>query len=143
MQGTLEQVLMDLPDFVPQEYVIRFRICGRPYEVRYQEARVDEVLALLQDAEDVKPLDQQVKSRRAYVTDLFCRNLVVGDQNQLAEDLKLVPYVSLRGGLDIFQMYQEAQGRVKKKPTPNREETVAPSGLRGRLRSWLRRVRGD
>jgi hypothetical protein len=107
-------IIFDLGDFVPEEYLIRFSIDGHSYEVRYQEARVDEVLALLSEAASQKPPKELADSRRRYVTELFSQNLTVGDKDQLAADLKLVPYSSLRGELDIYALYVHTQSRVKK-----------------------------
>lgn len=109
------EVIMDLGDFIPETYVLTFGINGHSYEVRYAEARVDEVLPLLLEATEQKPVPELIRARRAYVTELFTKNLVVGDPVQLAEDLKLLPYSSQRDGLDIYRLYVETQSRVKKK----------------------------
>ncbi|MDB5344265.1 MAG: hypothetical protein JWP89_2642 [Schlesneria sp.] len=127
---------MDLGDFVPEKYEIRFSIEGRPYEVRYQEACVDEVLELLSQAEEgTKASKELAERRRRYVTDLFARNLTTGDPVQLESDLKLVPYVSFRGSLDIFSLYTLTQSRVKK----NSELGVIPLPTKG-LRGFLGRL---
>ena len=135
----MSEVIMDLADFVPETYVIRFAIEGRPYEVRYAEARVDEVLQLLLESTEKKPLAELIQSRRKYVTELFVQNLVVGDPAQLAEDLKLLPYTSLRDGLDIYVLYVETQSRVKKKPNGALPAQIRePNGFLAKLRSWLK-----
>ncbi len=110
-----QPVIMDLGDFIPEQYSILFSIDGRKYEVQYLEARVDEVLPLLVEAGKAEDISDQMKHRRQLVTELFVNNLVVGEPEQLKADLLLVPYTSLRGGLDILRMYAETQSRIKKK----------------------------
>lgn len=104
------------------------------------EARVDEVIALLADAEkETESMTTQLaENRRRYVTELFTRNLVSGDAIQLASDLKTVPYVTLRGGMDIHGLYTMIQNRVKKKALSGVMEAQiqAPRGFLGRLRFW-------
>lgn len=138
---------MDLGDFTPETYLVRFSINGTAYAVQYQEARVDEVLSLLAEAEasEGKPTEELARTRRRYVTELFGRNLTVGDKDQLARDLELVPYASLRGDMDIYGLYMHTQNRVKKKPDLG-VIPVQTRGLRGyldRLRSWSKQVMAD
>jgi len=137
-------VVLDLGDFVPEEYVVRFSINGNPYEVRYQEARVDEVLALLAQAASEQPPRELAESRRKYVTELFRQNLVVGSPEQLGNDLKLVPYSSLRGELDIYAMWAATQSRVKKNDLGAIQvQTPGTHGFLDRLRSWSKRRKED
>jgi hypothetical protein len=132
-----EPIILDLGDFIPETYLVRFSIDGRKYEVSYAEARVDEVLPLLLEAGESKDLKQQAQSRRKLVTELFCANCTAGDPEQLRKDLALLPYTSLRDSLDILKLYVEVQARVKKKSdlgegTARRKR---PFGLFGRSRS--------
>jgi hypothetical protein len=132
----VEQIIVDLGDFIPEEYVVRFSIEGRKYEVRYKEARVDEVLQVLLDAAKDQPLEDQIAARRRTVTQLFTKNLSVGDPAQLEADLTLLPYTSFKGGLDIFSLYLQVQSRTKKKD-PGAPARKTPTGLRGFLASLL------
>lgn len=136
VSSTANHVTMDFPDFIPEEYTVTFSINGHPYAVRYGEARVDEVLPLLADTLKEQSSAEQAASRRKYLTELFQKNLVTGDPVQLAEDLKLVPYVSQRGALDIYTLYTHVQLRVKKKPDLG-ATTVRRRGLLGFLATWL------
>jgi phosphoribosylformylglycinamidine (FGAM) synthase PurS component len=124
----MDQVIIDLPSFVPETYTVRLSIDGRPYVIRYGEARVDEVLEMMLDTASEEKLERQMHRRREIVEKLLCSNVVEGDAEQLRQDLKLVPYRSLRDGLDIFTLYLQIQSRVKKKPI----------GRQAGKRSWLR-----
>ena len=135
---------MDLGDFVPQETVMRFSIEGRPYEVRYSEARVDEVLQLMLQAQSQQEPKELIAARRQFVTEFLGKNLSIGDQAQFAEDLKLVPYSSMRGGLDIYALYAATQARVKKNDLGEAEvQTTEQRGFLARLRSWLKPAKAD
>lgn len=133
-------VLLDLGDFTPETYLVRFSINGNNYAVQYQEARVDEVLDLLAEAETAqdKPKAELARSRRRYLAELFGRNLHVGDKDQLAKDLELVPYASLRGDMDIYGLYMHVQNRVKKKALNGPQPVQVPvrRGFLDRLRFW-------
>ncbi len=89
-----EPIILDLGDFIPETYLVRFSIDGRKYEVSYAEARVDEVLPLLLEAGEAKDVKQQAVNRRKLVTELFCANCTAGDPEQLRQDLALLPYTS-------------------------------------------------
>jgi hypothetical protein len=140
-----EPIIIDLHDFIPETYLLRFSIDGRKYEIAYAEARVDEVLPLLLEASDSKDVVKQAASRRSLVTELFCMNCAVGDPVQLRSDLALLPYTSLRDSLDILKCYVEVQARVKKKSGLGEGVTVKqrPSGLFARLRSLFGRAKAD
>ncbi len=112
---------MDLGDFIPENYLLRFSIDERKYEIAYAEARVDEVLPLLLEAGDAKDIKKQAENRRKLVTEMCCANCTVGDPVQLRSDLTLLPYTSLRDSLDILKLYVAIQARVKKSPILGRE----------------------
>jgi hypothetical protein len=131
----MEQIILDLPSFVPETYTLRLSIDGRPYVIRYGEARVDEVLEMMLDTAAEDKLDRQMHRRREIVEKLLCSNVVEGDPEQLRQDLKLVPYRSLRDELDIFTLYLKIQSRVKKKPIGR--QAGKRSWLHGFLDKWL------
>lgn len=131
-----DQVVVDLFDFVPETYTVRFSIDGYPYVIRYGEARVDEVLEMMLDTASEESIEKQMHKRREIVEKLFCNNVVEGDKEQLRQDLKLLPYRSLREEMDIFTLYLNIQSRVKKKPSgAKRAKARGLSGFLARLRS--------
>lgn len=147
-QQAANQVIVDVGDFIPDEYTLRFSICGRSYEAQYAEATVDEVLLLMAETQgpDTKGA-ALIAHRRAVVAGFLPRHLTQGDKDQLAEDLKLLPYTSLRDSLDIFTLYRHLTERFKKKElgewTPENPPTHQPSSLLGKLLSFFERAKAD
>ncbi len=144
-QPAVNQVIVDLPDFIPEEYTVRFSICGRSYEASYAEATVDEVLVLMAETQESELVGgARVVARRKVVETFLPKHLVAGEPDQLVSDLKLVPYSSQRGSLDIFTLYNQLTERYRKKDLGAWEEppTPRPSGLLGRLRSFFVRAKG-
>lgn len=101
---------MDLGDFTPEEYELRFSIAGRKYEFKYSEATVDEVYRIL-GATGMKDIGSD---RRKSVQAFLGKCVTVGDKTQLAADLELLPYISPSGQLDIAELYESITKRVKK-----------------------------
>jgi len=108
-----EQVFMDLGDFTEETYEVAFRINGHSYRFSYGEASVDEVLRFLWDEQE--STRNVIDRARAIVESFLCGHVVEGDKDQLAIDLKSLPYVSLRGSLSIQQLSNLIQTRIKKK----------------------------
>lgn len=106
-------VVMDLGDFVPEEQQIRFSVSGRNYVVRYSEATVDEVFAMIASEPMGATAMENIERHRRIVTTFLGNHLMEGGKDQLAEDLKAVPY-SNPGGLSIQALFEKIQLRVKK-----------------------------
>lgn len=104
---------MDLGDFIPEEHEIRFAVSGRKYVVRFSEATVDEVFAMIAADPNGPDPRQNIEKHRRIVTAFLSDHLVEGDRNQLAEDLKAVPYATTQS-LSISMLYERIQLRVKK-----------------------------
>src|SRR4051812_41390491 len=105
---------MDMGDFVAEEYTLRFTIQGRQYEVRYPEASVDEVLAIMSKQQQPTSQEDEIAGRRRTVTEFFKKHLTTGDPEQLEKDLALVPYMRAGVAFDIQRLYEPLMMRVKK-----------------------------
>ena len=106
-------MIVDLMDFIPEEFTLRFSINKHKYEVSYGEASVDEVLKMLVDPKAPENEDFIDKARRSVVE--FLVKHAAKDGEKLREDLKLVPYKSTREGLDIVTLKEHIEQRHKKK----------------------------
>lgn len=115
-------VVMDLGDFVPEEQEITFGIAGHRYRVRFSEATVDEVFAMIANEQPPEGQDGAIVKQRAIVSRFLGNHLADGDKDQLAEDLKLLPY-SHGEKLSILELFQRIQLRVKKKRPWGTEQT--------------------
>jgi hypothetical protein len=113
MPDPLDPVIMDLGDFVPEDVQVRFAIAGRRYLVRFPEATVDEVLSMIASQQDPGTPEGRIARHRQIVTNFLQKHLAEGDKNELAEDLKTVPYDGLRN-LTIAGLFDLIQLRVKK-----------------------------
>lgn len=105
---------MDLGDFVPEVTRLRLSLGGRPYEIEWTEATVDDVFHMIAERPVTNTRDM-VENHRRIVTRFFCEHLVAGDAFQLAEDLKTVPYRREGAPVDIERLYAPLVMRVKKK----------------------------
>lgn len=105
-------IYYDLGSFIPESYELKFSISGHSYRFSYGEATVDDMLKLMLAEDEGKDF---VDKSRVTVEAFLCKNLVEGDAKQLAEDLKIVPYKSKRGELDIMGILEAINGRFKKK----------------------------
>lgn len=106
-------LVMDLGDFIPEEYTLRFKIREHSYEVCYAEATVDEVFRMIVD-NPPESAGGMMEKRREIVLGFLCGHLKKGDAEQLKKDMVDVPYTSLREGLDIQTLYARLTSRVKK-----------------------------
>jgi hypothetical protein len=107
-------VVMDLQDFIPEHYELKFKIGGRPYVVSYAEASVDEVFHMIA-AKPAEDSEQMVAQHRGIVTRFLSAHLSEGDPDRLAADLELVPYNRPGAPFDVQRLYAELVMRVKKK----------------------------
>lgn len=105
-------IYMDLPDFIPENFDFSLSISGHRYRFQYPEATVDEVLKMLWAAADQ---EDHISKVRRVVGDFLSAHVSEGDDKQLIEDLKLLPYKSTRGGLDVSTLFERMQTAIKKK----------------------------
>lgn len=141
---SVNQVIVDLPDFIPEQYTVNFGVCGAKYVASYGEATVDEVLVLMAEAgQDLTPA-QTLEDRRRVVTDFYPKHLIVGDPDKLRADLAHVPYKSFRDSLDIITLYEHLTARYPKKDLGEavREPLPQPFGWFASLRSFFGRAKG-
>jgi len=104
---------MDLGDFVPMLYPMRFSINGREYKYVLPEASLDDVLRLMHREQD--KTDDPMKQMRTVVTDFLVSHCPEGmDPDTLRGDLSQVPH-SKEGRLDITTLYQAIHQRYPKK----------------------------
>lgn len=113
MSTPLPPVVIDLPDFTPEEQELRFKIDGRAYVVVFSEATVDEVFAMIANDPVPEGQDGAIKRQRAIVSRFLCKHVAEGDASQLAKDLEMLPY-SHADKLSVSALYQRIQLRVKK-----------------------------
>lgn len=105
---------MDLGDFVPEDQEVRFGIGKHRYLVRFAEAKVDEVFAMIASEPNGGTPAGEIEKHRRIVTRFLCQHVVDGDAKTLAEDLKLLPYASANAPVTVLGLYDLIQLRVKK-----------------------------
>lgn len=118
------QVIMDLPDFIPEEYKLNFSISGHKYRVEYEEAHVDEVLKMMMLGQEGEEDTDYLERQRKTVTEFLTKHCKEGDKDQLKKDLNKVPYTSKRDSLSILQLLSKINMRdtKKKEDTENQPE---------------------
>ncbi len=141
--SNVNQVVVDLLDFIPEQYTVNFGVCGAKYVASYGEATVDEVLVLMAEIDQNWTPKQRMEQHRKIVTEFYSSHLASGDADRLRADLALMPYQSNRGSLDIHTLYQNLTARYPKKELGEAERAPLPSrsGLLARLRSWVGQAR--
>lgn len=105
-------IYMDLGDFIPEAYTLRFKISDHAYEFQFAEASVDEVLTLM--ALQAEKEDFIEKDRRALLS-FLSHHMTRGSPEHLEKDLAAVPYSSKRDSLDIMKILGAVNARFKKK----------------------------
>jgi len=104
--------VVDLGDFIPKTFKIRFSIEGREYRFEFGEATVDDVLKLLLEGGK----EDTMQEARRITAEFLVKHAPEGtDREQLKKDLELVPYQSQRGELDISKLYTVIRQRYQKK----------------------------
>ena len=88
-----------------------FSINGHKYRFQFTEATVDETLRMMWASDD----QDRIGKVRRVVSDFLKSHLAEGDPAIFMEDLKLVPFKSGRGEMDISTLFEIIQGAVKKK----------------------------
>lgn len=118
----MDQVWMDLGDFVPEEYEFGFAIQKEKYRFKYAEASVDDVLRLLLNRDEK---EDHIATARRVVSVFLSKVCVEGDPEKLRKGLELLPYKSAREGLDIQTLYNTINSRVKKNDLGVTEQKTA------------------
>ena len=113
MSNPLPPVVIDLPDFISEEQELRFKIDANAYVVRFSEATVDEVFAMIANEPVPEGQDGAIKRQRAIVSRFLCKHVAEGDASQLAKDLEMLPYTH-ESKQSVSAHYQRIQLRVKK-----------------------------
>jgi len=107
-----DPIYMDLGDFVPESYTIRFAIADREYMFDFAEATVHEVLTLMARQSQS---DDFIASAHSTVFSFLKKHITSGDVGRLEQDLKSVPYRSKRGTLDLEGILNALNKRFRKK----------------------------
>ncbi len=114
------QVIMDLGDFIPEEYILNFSINGHKYSFKYEEVHVDEILRMLMfgdptDEKEGEDSKDYINRNRSALYEFLQKYITEGDKAQLKTDLDKVPFRSNRGGMSIIRLLAEVNVRAKKK----------------------------
>jgi hypothetical protein len=104
-------IYMDLGDFIPESYTLRFAVGSRAYVFDFAEATVFEVLQFMtrEAKEDV------VSEARAIILPFLRGHLTEGDAKQLQRDLLCLPYKGKRGTLDLERILEVINKRFRRK----------------------------
>lgn len=115
-----DTVYMDLGDFIPERYTLRFVISGRAYTFDFAEATVFEVLEFMtrEAKRDV------IEEARAIILPFLRKHLTEGDSVQLERDIRFLPYKGKRGFLDLERILEVINKRFRVK-TPWGEKKAA------------------
>lgn len=107
-----DPIYMDLGDFVPESYTVRFAIADREYVFDFAEATVHEVLTLVADRAQC---DDFIARAQSMVFSFLKKHITKGDVEELKHDLASVPYKSKHGDLDLEGILNALNKRFKKK----------------------------
>lgn len=103
---------MDLGDFIPESYTVRFVIAEHEYVFDFAEATVFEVLALMaRQTND----DDFIKQAHALILPFLKAHITAGDIGALEADLRCLPYRGERGSLDLESILDALNKRFKGK----------------------------
>lgn len=103
-------IYMDLGDFIPESYTLRFAIGKRTYVFDFAEATVYEVLQFMVRAAD----DDFLKDALAVILPFLTEHLAEGDPRHLESDLRCLPYKG-KSGLDLQRILDVLNKRFKRK----------------------------
>lgn len=112
-QDTGDSSIIDLPDFIAENYTIKFKINGNAYQFNYGEATVDELLRIAWQKTRTEGIDMIEMERR--ILSAFLKKVIThGDPEQLDKDLLTMPYNRPAAPNDINRLMRLIETRVKK-----------------------------
>lgn len=105
-------IYMDLGDFIPQSYVIRFAIGKREYVCDFAEATVFEVLQLMAGQMNH---DDFIEQAHSIIFPFLQAHITEGDAEKLEEDLRCLPFRGAPNSLDLEKILDALNKRFKGK----------------------------
>lgn len=103
---------MDLGDFIPESYTVRFVIGKREYIIDFAEATVFEVLQLM--ARQMNQ-DDFIEQAHEIIVPFLKGHITAGDVGALESDLRCLPFRGKRGSLDLESILDALNKRFKGK----------------------------